>query len=164
MSLSGSFQRAGLFESQGISPLRTCRFFVAGPPLNSHYWDLPLRQDMTFDDLVIETSQPQRLLKRWYLPSFRPSEKHKNKEAHIKMREGPHSEEGTKCSKLYPACRPGFTLKEGTLASEHLLLPFWHSEQTTKKPHQYWCVYVYEGKLNQFDKAFRTRARNSSTR
>ena len=35
------------------------------------------------------------------------------------MKENPHSEEGTKCSKLYPAYRPGLTLKEGTWAPAH---------------------------------------------
>ena len=61
-------------------------------------------------------------------PFCRPPDIYKNKEAHIEMKESPHSEDGTKCSKLHPACRPGLTLKEGTWASEHLVLLSWHSE------------------------------------
>ena len=48
------------------------------------------------------------------------------------MKESSHSEEGTTCSKLYPTCRPGLTLKEGTKASEHLLLLSWHSEHNER--------------------------------
>ena len=42
------------------------------------------------------------------------------------MKENPHPEEGTKCPKLCPACRPALTLKEGTHASEH------HSEHSER--------------------------------
>ena len=35
---------------------------------------------------------------------------------------------------------------------------------TTKKPHQYWCVNVYEGKLNQFNKRPSTRVQGSVQR
>ena len=49
------------------------------------------------------------------------------------MKESPHSEEGTKCSKLHPACRPGLTLKEGTWASEHLVLLSWHCKHRDRQ-------------------------------
>ena len=51
----------------------------------------------------IETSQPQKLRKRWYLPSFRLLTYTKKQWLTPKVKKSPHSEEGTKCSKLYRA-------------------------------------------------------------
>ena len=45
----------------------------------------------------------KKFLKTRCTPSFRPSKLHNKKDAHIEMKESLHSEEGTKCSKLYPA-------------------------------------------------------------
>ena len=71
--------------------------------------------------------------KKEVLPSARPSDKNKNTEAHNEMRETPHSEEDTKCSKLNPNLRASLTVKEGTWASEHLILPCWHSEHSDRE-------------------------------
>ena len=48
---------------------------------------------------LLSLKTPQKVVPA-LLPTFWFTEK---KEAHIEMKENPHSEEGTKCSKLYPA-------------------------------------------------------------
>ena len=51
-----------------------------------------------------ETSQPQQLLQKWYLLTFRRTNKHKQtKRDHNEMKESPLSKEGTKRSKTVPS-------------------------------------------------------------
>ena len=77
----------------------------------------------------VQTSHPQKnSSKSFDLPSFRPCDIHKKQRGSHRNEREP----GTKCSKLSPACRPGLTLNEGTEASEHLLLPSWHSEHSER--------------------------------